>query len=340
MTFEELTDFIDNGMRMSHIYQPVMLIELLSNGGVLKDVAIAKSLLAQDQSQIEYYMNITNNMVGRVLRNRSVVSRDNTTKEYTLLGFDRLSDLQIEILKEKCRQRLDAYIEKRGLQIFNHRRKSAGYIGGTVRYEVLKRAKFHCELCGISANEKALEVDHIIPRNSGGSDDPSNLQALCYSCNAMKRDTDDTDLRLIRESYYYRNPDCLFCKPSSDKILTENELAYACRDFFPVTKGHVLIIPKRHVPDYFELGQAEINACTSLLNEQKEVVLRDDKLVTGFNIGVNIGEAAGQTIMHCHIHLFPRRPGDVNDPVGGVRNTFPGKGDYRKAQDNILQSET
>ena len=75
-----------------------------------------------------------------------------------------------------------------------------GMISGTQRYKVLKRTKFHCELCGISAEQKALEVDHIVPRNWGG-DDSENLQALCYSCNAMKRDRYDTDFRTVRDSF-------------------------------------------------------------------------------------------------------------------------------------------
>ena len=332
MTYEQLADFIDNRMRMSHIYQPIMLIELLSNGGVLKDEDIAKALLAHDQSQIEYYTAITNSMVGRVLRNRSVVLRDRNTLEYKLIEFENLSKSQIESLKEKCFRRLDAFLGKRGSRIFDHRRKSSGYISGTIRYEVLKRAKFRCELCGISAEKKALEVDHIVPKNKGGTDELSNLQALCYSCNAMKRDRDDTDFRKIRKSYDHREPDCLFCNPEQERILLENELSYVYLDGFPVTEGHTLIIPKRHVSDYFELGQAEINAITALLREQRDKTLESDESIDGFNIGVNIGTSAGQTIMHCHIHLIPRRQGDVDDPVGGVRNTIPGKGNYLKAQ--------
>lgn len=328
MNFEELAEFIDNGMRMSHIYQPVMLIELLSNGGTLKDSEIAKSLLSYDQSQIEYYTAITNNMVGRVLRNRSVVERDRKSRAFSLVGFENLSDSEIDDLKMKCMHRLDAYFEKRGENIFNHRRKSSGYITGTVRYEVLKRSKFHCELCGISAEKKALEVDHILPRSKNGSDDLSNLQALCYSCNSMKRDLDDTDLRIVRESYKHSEVGCLFCNPPPERIVAKNKLAYAMLDGFPVTEGHLLIIPKRHVADYFELGQAEVNACTSLLNDQQVKQKGADSTIEGFNVGVNVGEAAGQTIMHCHIHLIPRRKGDVPDPVGGVRNTIPGKGNY------------
>ena len=331
MTYKELAEFIDHGMRMSHIYQPVMILELLSNGGISKDSEIAKALLWRDQSQIEYYTRITNNMVGRVLRNRYVVTRDRQTRKFALIGFETLSVSEIENLKAKCLQRLNAYLDKRGNQIFAHRRKSTGYISGSIRYEVLKRSKFHCELCGISAADKALEVDHIIPRNKGGSDDFSNLQSLCYSCNAMKRDLDDTDFRAVRESYDHREPDCLFCNSSCERVLAENELAYVFLDGFPVSAGHSLIVPKRHVSSYFELGQAEVNACTRLLNQQQDKSRKEDRSINGFNVGVNVEEAAGQTIMHCHIHLIPRRRDDVPDPVGGVRNVIPDKGNYRKA---------
>lgn len=331
MDYQELTDFIDNHMRMSHVYQPVMLIELLSRGGRLKDSDIAKSLLAKDQSQIEYYTTITNNMVGKVLRSHDIVERDKTTKVYELVGFDSYSEEQIEDLITRCKARLEDYIQKRGDNIFAHRRKSSGYISGTIRYEILKRSKFHCELCGISADRKALEVDHIIPRNNGGSDDPSNLQALCYSCNAMKRDRDDTDFRAVRDSYDLRDKNCIFCNPPEGQILFENQLIYAFRDGFPVTANHCLIIPKRHVSDYFDLGQAELNGCSDMLTKCKEFIMQQDESVSGFNVGVNIGETAGQTVMHCHIHLIPRRGGDVDHPTGGVRNTIPDKGDYTKS---------
>ncbi len=85
-----------------------------------------------------------------------------------------------------CQKRLETFVEARGRAIYDHRRVSIGYISGTLKYEVLKRARFRCELCGVSADEKALEADHIVPRNHGGTGDLTNLQALCYSCNAMK----------------------------------------------------------------------------------------------------------------------------------------------------------
>jgi diadenosine tetraphosphate (Ap4A) HIT family hydrolase len=194
---------------------------------------------------------------------------------------------------------------------------------------VLKGAKFRCELCGISAQEKALEVDHIVPRNSGGTDDLSNLQALCYSCNAMKRDRDDTDFRGIVQSYLEREEGCIFCGKGEADCIVSNELCYAIRDLHPVTEHHTLIIPKRHVSDFFDLYQPEINAVHALLNAIKERIEAEDSNVTGFNVGFNAGEDAGQTVLHCHVHLIPRRKGDVQNPRGGVRGVIPEKRSHR-----------
>ena len=93
-------------------------------------------------------------------------------------------------------------------------------------------------------------------------------------------------------------------------------------------KGHSLVIPKAHLATYFELGQSHINACTQLLQELKVEIQQEDREVQGFNIGINNGEVSGQTVFHCHIHLVPRRKGDVTDPRGGIRQMIPGQGDY------------
>jgi ATP adenylyltransferase len=328
--FEDLSDFIRNQMRMAHIYQPAMLVELLQNGGQASVTEVSKALLSRDVSQIEYYEQITKNMVGRVLtKNRGITDKDGNT--YSIKGFKELGSEEVEILINLCIGKIDEYVGDRGDRIWSHRKKSSGYISGTLRYEILKRAKFHCELCGISAEDKALEVDHIVPRNSGGTDDLSNLQALCYSCNAMKRDRDDTDFRGMAESYREREKGCLFCKMEHGKVRKvkgSNELCYAVRDNYPVTKHHTLVIPKRHVSDFFELHQPEINAIHSLLDRVKREIEELDESVTGFNVGINSGEDAGQTIFHCHIHLIPRRKGDMKNPRGGVRGVIPNKRIY------------
>lgn len=324
--FQQLEHFITDEMRMSHVYQPVMLREILRRNGDATVNDIARALLAEDRSQVEYYEQITKNMVGRVLtKNRGITEKDDET--YRVKGFAELSNSEVNELVRLCDAKIADYLDKRS-DPWSHRRKSAGYIPGTQRYEVLKRARFRCELCGVSADHKAIEVDHIVPRNKGGTDDTSNLQALCYSCNAMKRDRDNTDFRDVAESYKMRKGGCLFCAIDAKRIVAENELTFAIRDGYPVSDKHTLIIPKRHVADFFDLYQPEINAVHALMLEMRSEISRADAAVTGFNVGVNVGEAAGQSIFHVHVHLIPRRYGDVERPRGGVRGIIPGKQDY------------
>ena len=121
---------------------------------------------------------------------------------------------------------------------------------------------------------------------------------------------------------------CFFCPMPPERTIAQNEFAYAIRDGFPVTPLHMLVIPRRHVSDYFGLTKDELLACHDLIHRVREMLLAEDTNIAGFNIGVNAGAAAGQTILHCHFHLIPRRSGDVENPRGGVRNVIPGKGDY------------
>ncbi len=121
---------------------------------------------------------------------------------------------------------------------------------------------------------------------------------------------------------------CLFCGIQYKDVIAENELAIAMRDHYPVSKYHALIIPKRHIEDYFDLTKDEIIACNILLRYIRDDILKDDPSVEGFNIGVNSGAVAGQTVFHCHIHLIPRRLGDVDDARGGVRGVIPSRKNY------------
>jgi len=322
--FETLKKFITEEMRMSHIYQPVMLRVLLENGGRASRHAIASAFAAEDRAQIEYYEEIVRKLPGKVLADRGKVERDG--KDYRLV--DELGDLSYddrqELIKE-CNARLTDYLERRGIAPWQHRRKSKDAVSGSLRYMVIQRAKGRCEACGISNEERALEVDHIIPRNKGGTNDLWNLQALCYLCNAQKRDRDDTDFAEVLESYQDREESCPFCRLEGERVLAENELAVAFSDGYPVTEGHTLVIPKRHVSDYFELHQPERNAIEALLHESRQGLLLKDKSINGFNVGANVGETAGQSVFHVHIHLIPRRRGDTENPKGGVRGVIPSK---------------
>ena len=269
-------------------------------------------------------------MVGKVLTNNGVVEPIKNGRQITgyRLTETTHTEAQRATLEAMCDEAIGSYISKRGEAIWGHRGPDSGYVSGSIRYNVLRRAKHRCELCGGHEEQVALHVDHIIPRSKGGTDDISNFQALCMTCNTNKRDTDDTDFRGILDSYSDRETGCIFCKLGAGRIIAENELCIAIKDAFPVTEHHTLVIPKRHVADYFDLHQPERNAIEAMLHEQRQSILDEDNTVTGFNIGINAGASAGQTVYHVHVHLIPRRDGDVADPRGGVRGVIPSKQRY------------
>jgi diadenosine tetraphosphate (Ap4A) HIT family hydrolase len=120
---------------------------------------------------------------------------------------------------------------------------------------------------------------------------------------------------------------CIFCKNNSPTLL-ENHLAFAILDKFPVSTGHTLIIPKRHFPEYFDITWEELKAVHELILKRKDQLMQQDASITGFNLGINNGRSAGQTVMHLHVHLIPRRENDTKDPTGGVRGVISGKQKY------------
>jgi diadenosine tetraphosphate (Ap4A) HIT family hydrolase len=124
------------------------------------------------------------------------------------------------------------------------------------------------------------------------------------------------------------NDPCLFCTDPRG-VSIQHELAFSARDTYPASPGHTLIIPRRHVASFFDLTQEEVAACMSLIKEEKKLI--DEEFnPDGYNIGLNVGPAAGQSIFHVHIHLIPRYKGDVENPQGGVRHVVPKKAYYTR----------
>ncbi|CAM8369133.1 HNH nuclease [Candidatus Methylopumilus universalis] len=325
--YEKLKSFIEQDMSMQHIYQPVMLIELLKNQGNATEETIARVILNRDPTQVDYYIDKVRNMVGEVLRDNGITEREKQV--HSLKDYNQLAQEEIEELINLCRDKILEFEDKRGDKIWEHRASDRELISGSVRHLVLNRAARRCEKCGNS--EREIDVDHIVPRSLGGANDISNYQALCWLCNTQKGNRDQINFSELEKTYHVREKGCFFCDTQVNKkrVIEENTLAYSIRDAFAVTEHHTLIIPKRHTLDYFNLYQPEINAINQLIKSQKALIDKKDKSVEGYNIGMNCGEVAGQTIFHCHIHLIPRRKGDVENPKGGIRNVIPGKGDYK-----------
>ena len=123
------------------------------------------------------------------------------------------------------------------------------------------------------------------------------------------------------------NSTCPFCALPAGRVIDSNELAVVIEDAFPVSPGHTLVVSRRHVESFFDLTADEVAAVMELLSRAKARLDERDH-PDGYNVGVNVGSAAGQTVMHVHVHLIPRYTGDVPEPRGGIRNVIPGQGDY------------
>jgi diadenosine tetraphosphate (Ap4A) HIT family hydrolase len=307
---------------MAHIYKPTMLLAIIRNGGKADKRQIATAFQLRDTDQIEFYRRNVHPMPGTRLVRDGLLEKNGDT--YSLTGvLATLNTNQFREVEVILEDRISTYMDMRNP--FGDSNLDA--IRGSVRYEVLKRAAGRCEACGVTANQTQIDVDHIVPRATGGSNDISNLQALCRTCNAQKRDRDDTNFTEIQRSYAVRDSSCVFCNAES-RIIDENELAFVIKDGYEVTEHHSLVIPKRHVADYFELHMPERNAIEELLKKRREELLREDDTITGFNVGANVGESARQSVFHVHVHLIPRRDGDVDNPRGGVRHVIPCRGGY------------
>lgn len=123
-------------------------------------------------------------------------------------------------------------------------------------------------------------------------------------------------------------PECPFCNCEPSRIVLQGKHCFVIRDAFPVTDGHSLVIPFRHIANVLELSTEEWAEAQALITEATKSLQSYDDSISAFNVGMNSGIDAGQTVMHAHIHMIPRRKGDVTNPRGGIRHLIPGKGDY------------
>lgn len=323
MTFEELKDFMEQRMKLSHIYQPLLIKNLLNSGGSSTIRQMALSFLFEDESQIMYYEKRLKEMPIKVLSKHNIILKEGN---FISLNCRSLTLQQKAELKKICEAKIQDYIVAKGLSIWDYRLMDESPISDVMRLRLLAEAKGRCALCGATKDERPLDIDHIIPRSKGGKTVYENLQVLCSKCNRTKGNKEDKDYRNIVKNEKAEN--CVFCIPNRENIIIENDHAYAIKDIHPVTIDHTLVIPKRHFADYFEASRHEQNAISDILNIRRKALLEVEPTIKGFNVGVNSGAVAGQTIFHCHVHLIPRRIGDTPNPRGGVRGVIPNKMNY------------
>ncbi len=324
MNFAEIKDFLLYRMRLSHIYQPLLIKSLIDVGGYATVRQLAMVFVGYDEALLQQYERTLKNMPIKVLKKHDIIETDGLLVS---LNVKKLSMLEKAEIKKICDEKIQDYIIKRGLSIWDYRLLDQSPIRDSLRYRLLKESKGKCTLCGASNRDTVLDIDHIIPVSKGGKTVYENLQVLCAKCNRSKGNKDKTSFKDYGIDTVDGN--CIFCNSiKSGSHIIENELAVALLDNFPVTKGHTLIVPKRHIANYFEASGFEHDAFQELLQIRQKEIKENDIKVSGFNVGINVGESAGQTIHHLHIHLIPRRDGDAKNPRGGVRGVIPSKQKY------------
>jgi ATP adenylyltransferase len=190
MTYKGLADFIQNRMTMSHVYQPVLIRSLVDAGGRATLRQLAQAFLIQDESQLLYYEDRIKKMPFKVLKNARRGSGDG---DLVSLTTGRLTLQQKSHIRMLCEGRLQEFVIKRGLSVWDYRLLGSDPVPDSIKYDVLKAANGRCALCGITKKDRPLQVDHIKPRSKDGTNAIENLQALCDECNRAKSNGDGTN---------------------------------------------------------------------------------------------------------------------------------------------------
>lgn len=317
-----LKEFLEKKMSMSGPYQPVVIKLLLESGGKCSIESIAKFLSSMDLDSIDYYKSKLKIHPKKVLTKHGVANFESNM--FLLSESMMLSLSETKELIEICNSKIAEYYS-RDLQ---SEQKNSGW--GLKRVKLITE-KPYCELCGQRPGGKKkilLDIDHILPRSKGGSDDIENLQVLCHECNRGKNNNLIKSAKDAHDDYLAKDSECIFCNIEKGRIVFENDYIFVIKDKFPVTEGHTLIIPKRHVSDATELTDIEYLNIMRSMKDMTNEIKSSDNTVKGFNVGFNIGADGGQTVFHAHFHIIPRRQGDIDNSTGGIRNVIPGKGKY------------
>ena len=263
MDFKTLEHFIKKKMKMTHIYQPLMIRTLLSSDNTATVEDIARAFVNSDPSQLEYYKQIAKRWPHITLRKHNVIKYDKGV--YTLLA-ENITRKQKQMLIELCELRLQEFIDKDPAIKLAHEMDKKS-ISGSMRYDVLAKTKGICAACGVKASSGyPMHVDHIVPASLGGKSILENLQPLCFRCNTEKRNRDDTDFLKWNNRLKFRHKQCKLCDPP--KPARENIMAYA----FNTSKYTTLITPKRHVGRFIDLLPSERHLCLGLVDSIQSAV--------------------------------------------------------------------
>jgi len=303
---------------MSGPYQALVILHCLQNDGRARLETIAKDLASRDQDSVEYYIGRLKRYPREVLKAHGIASIAND--EYFLdASWDRNATKSLIAI---CEQKLTEWAQKNPQSVED--RGNSGW--GLLRFNLLRKFP-KCLLCGAKPtpeNDVELDIDHIRPSSKGGPDTEENLQVLCAACNRAKQNLSQDDFRPTQAA----RDECVFCSSGSERTTNLSKLFWVFLDKYPVTTLHTLIVPRSHLVSPTEMGPSQWAELGRLTGIVKQNIQLEDPSVTGFNLGFNDGLDSGQTVMHAHFHIIPRRSGDILDPRGGIRGVIPERQKY------------
>lgn len=307
---------------MSEIYQPAVIRTLLKNNGKASLKEIAEFIAPLDEEIVNYYIGKLKINPKEVLQKHGIAEIKPKSNNFTALGEFEYTKEEKEELIALCDQKIHSWLLKNASV-------EAQYAGlGRLRHHLIADHRY-CVMCGLTPEDKVkLDVDHIIPRSLGGTNEITNLQVLCHRCNRGKGNSLIISAAEARKKVIAPHENCVFCALPEKRILYNTPKFKIISDAFPVTEGHTLIIPHRHVESAMTLTVEEFKEIHGAVAIVKSHLHSKHKGIDGFNLGFNVGEAAGQTVMHAHFHVIPRRKGDVVEPRGGIRGVIPAKQKY------------
>ena len=265
LTVDELIGFIDNKMRMSHIYQPLLIQSLVESGGQATLRELAVKFLSEEEAEIQEMMKTIKTMPVHVLsaKNKNRKKPIVEEKDGVVRLLAKPADLKerAEILGA-CARKLHEYVARRGEGIWNHKWLNSP-AGGSMRLRVLEAGGRRCAICGATHKDRLLDVDHIIPRSKGGPSTFENLQVLCSKCNRAKGNRSERDFRVAEPVAGEEN--CQACSlPTLTEFVAENDLARAVWGD-QVNGRELWILPKRHLASYIDLASQEVLAMHDVL---------------------------------------------------------------------------
>ena len=313
LDYDELADFVKHRMKMVHVFQPIMIRTLVEAGGSATDQDIARAFLSEDRAQLEYYAYIAKRWPRKTLGRHGVVDYRRGAKGRRgvfTLNWDSPTDEQRRRIVELCNLRLQEYIDKNvgDLPWFDHLGAQSAIPGG-IQYDVLARSGGVCVACGTPALKAPIHVDHIVPASRGGTDDPSNLQALCARCNRAKRDRDATDFLLVQKRLKYSKRGCVLCRARD--VGPQNNLAVSIPSGLTDAGRHWIIAPRSHVTKFSDLLPAQRNLCIDLIEPVKEHMRGGGCGSCEFDVRIQTEAPEGG---HCRIDVVGSAPGAAGLP--------------------------